>query len=183
MEKAAGRKFPAILAAEVFEPAGMGRTRADSVFELIPGRARGYDRRRDGKLLNSMLCDTSYKIPGGGIVSTAEDLARFAVALQAGKLLERKTLELMWKPRKGRAGRRWKYGYGFQVESWNGCREVRHGGGQPRVSTLLYMLPDKGFALVLLTNLESTNLIELSRWVARTVLDLKPPAKKKRVRL
>ena len=38
---------------------------------------------RQGRATNSPLADNSYKVPGGGFVSTVEDLARFAVALQA----------------------------------------------------------------------------------------------------
>ena len=51
----------------------------------------------------------------------------------------------------------------------------RHGsqfGGQPRVSTVLYMVPRSGIAVVLLCNLEgvSSPLLDLARGVTATLL-------------
>jgi len=47
-------------------------------------------------------------------------------------------------------------------------REAYHTGGQSRVSTLLYLRPDRGLAVVLLTNLEGIGpaLLELGRQIA-----------------
>jgi len=82
----------------------MTQTRVDEVSQIIPDRARGYGKTRDGIILNTGLSDTSNKIPAGGLVSTVEDISRFAIALRNGKLLNNTTLEQMWTLQKTRDG-------------------------------------------------------------------------------
>src|SRR5690606_7023688 len=86
VERASGQDFMSYLREHVLEPSGMRRTRDDDLGALIPNRARGYDLE-DGRLVNAGLFDPSYKVPGGGIVAPAGDLARLAIALQEGRLL------------------------------------------------------------------------------------------------
>jgi len=123
-------------------------------------------------LQNSGLADTSYKIPGGGFISTAEDLAKFAIAMQTEVLLKKQTLDLMWTSLKTRDGKTTGYGLGWGVSERNGMKEVHHGGAQQRVSTFLYTVPEKGLAIVLMTNLENigSGLASLSRQIADIVL-------------
>jgi serine beta-lactamase-like protein LACTB len=156
VEGASGMKFLDYVRENVFVPAGMTETRADDVFEIIPNRAAGYLRSPSG-LANSKLADTSNKIPGGGLCSTAADMARFAAAIQGGALLKPETLRHMFVAQHTRDGRRTGYGLGWLVGTWRGRREVWHHGGQPQVSTLLYMQPERRFAIVILANLEGVS--------------------------
>jgi serine beta-lactamase-like protein LACTB, mitochondrial len=168
VEGASGQRFLDYLREHVFEPAGMVWARADDVMAIIPNRARGYQRTPDGAILNSSLSDTSNRIPGGGLVATADDVARFATALQGGLLLKPETLKLMLARQKLKNGTPTGFGLGFVIGSYRRHREVYHLGGQPRVSTLLYMRPDQGLAVVLLTNLEGVGnpLLDLARQIA-----------------
>jgi serine beta-lactamase-like protein LACTB len=168
VETAAGRSYVEYLRVNVFEPAGMEFTRADDVLTIIPNRARGYRLTGGGSLLNSPLSDTSNRLPGGGLVGTAEDVARFSAALTAGTLVKPETLKLMWTPQQTRDRHPTGFGLGFVVGRRGGEREVYHTGGQSRVSTLLYMRPDRGLAVVLLTNLEGIGapLLDLGREIA-----------------
>lgn len=168
VEGASGMEFTTYLRAKVFEPAGMVDTRADDVFAIIPNRAQGYARNPAGHLSNSGLADTSYKIPGGGLVATAPDVARFAVALQSEVLLPKEALERMFTRQKTTDGKPVGYGLGWTIGQRAGRREVWHTGGQQRVSTILYMQPERRFAIALLTNLEGIGpaLLELARQIA-----------------
>ncbi len=148
----------------------MEQARDDNVFAIIPHRAQGYRRTPAGELQNSPLADTSNKIPGGGLCATALDLARFALALQQGVLLRPETLAQMWTPQKTRDGRETSYGLGWSLSEERGRREVFHTGGQPRVSTLLYLRPQERLAIVLLSNLEGARLIGLARQIADLAL-------------
>jgi CubicO group peptidase (beta-lactamase class C family) len=123
---------------------------------------------RSGELQNSGLADTSVKIPGGGLVSTVEDLARFAIAMQTGKLVKKETLDRMWIRQKTRDGQEINYGLGWVVGAREGVKEVQHGGAQQRVSTFLYLLPEKGAAVALMVNLEGMGgvLPNLARRIA-----------------
>ena len=68
------------------------------------------------------------------------------------------------------------YGLGwglFPAELWHGEREAFHTGGTPGVSTLLYMIPDRGFAVAYQMNLESVDdRLQLAADIAVEVLNL-----------
>lgn len=171
---AAGKGFLALLQESVFEPAGMASARDDDQRELIPGRAQGYVRDAEGRLRNSALTDTSYKVPGGGLSATAADVARFGSALVSGRLLQPATLELMLTRQHTRDGRVTGYGLGLAVAERDGRREASHQGGQERVSTVVYLLADRsvaerGRAVAILTNLEGVQPRILA--LARTLAD------------
>ena len=55
-----------------------------------------FERLEPGQLVRASLHDTSMKVPGGGILSTSEDLVRFGMALLADELLSAETRERMW---------------------------------------------------------------------------------------
>jgi len=170
VERVSGKSFFRALWDLVLEPAGMVRTFRDDQGAILRFRARGYRRDRRGRLLNCRLADTSNKVPGGGLVSTAEDLCRFAGALLTGRLLDRPLLEEAWTSQKTREGKVTGYGMGFQVKTWKGEKEVGHTGGQPGTSTVLYILPRKKIAVAILGNLEGRNLWSLAREAARVFL-------------
>jgi CubicO group peptidase (beta-lactamase class C family) len=171
VEGASGQKFADFVNENVFRPAAMERIRVDSVADIIPNRAQGYRVTDKGVLTNSPLADNSYKVPGGGFVSTAEDLARFAVALQTDRLLKRETLELMYAPQKTKDGKETSYGLGWGVAKRpTGERTVGHSGGQQRVSTFLHMQPDQGLAVVIMSNLEGARLGALAQQIGDIVL-------------
>jgi serine beta-lactamase-like protein LACTB, mitochondrial len=161
VESACGKPFRDCLRERIFDPAGMRHTQPDDVRALVPNRARGYQPavygRFDGPVVNSRLMDSSYKLPGGGLLSTAEDMARFAIALLDGVLIETKTLAQMSRNQKAADGKETGYGYGWYV----GKREGRppdgsiwHGGVQSGFTSEFWILPEKRFAAVLLANLE-----------------------------
>ena len=171
MEGAGGTSFMDQLRASVFQAAGMESARDDNVFAIVPHRARGYFRHGDGALANAPLTDTSNRIPGGGLIATAEDVARFASALQRGLLLKPETLQMALAPQKLRGGRATGYGLGWVVGRRGTRREAYHVGGQPQVSSVLYMQPDAGVAVAILANLEGIEnaLLDLARQAAAIV--------------
>ncbi|MFL6253439.1 MAG: serine hydrolase domain-containing protein [Pyrinomonadaceae bacterium] len=170
VEGASGQKFADFVSENIFKPAAMERIRVDSVADIIPNRAQGYRINGKGVLTNSPLADNSYKVPGGGFVSTAEDLARFAVALQTNRLLKRETLELMYTPQKLKDGKPTSYGLGWNVGLRNGQRIVGHSGAQQRVSTFLHTQPEQGLAVVIMSNLEGARLGDLAQQIGDIVL-------------
>lgn len=160
IEGASGTTFPEYMREHVFGPAGMTNTRTDDLAAIVPNRARGYSPRVygrfDGEWRNAALMDPSYKIPGGGPLSTAEDLARFAIALQNGALMSPASFQQMSTIQRTRGGAEMGYGLGWYVAKWKGRRAtaVRHGGVQPGFTSELRMLPEHRFAVAILTNLE-----------------------------
>ena len=161
IEGASGATYPEYMREHVFGPAGMTHTRVDDVAAIVPNRARGYSPkvygRFDGEWRNAALMDPSYKTPGGGLLSTAEDLARFAMALQNGALLAPASFRQMTTIQRARDGTETGYGLGWYVGKWEGRQAgtaVWHGGVQAGFTSELRLLPEHRFAVVILTNLE-----------------------------
>jgi CubicO group peptidase (beta-lactamase class C family) len=165
MEGSSGQKYADFMQQAIFTPAGMMHTQVDDVHKIIPHRAQGYHKLKNGETANSDLADTSYKIPGGGLISDAEDLARFEAALLNDKLLKPETRKLMWtratsEPAANHPDRG--YGLGWGLSTWFGMATVGHGGAQQRVSTAIILAPDKKVGAVVLCNMEDVDAYGLA---------------------
>ena len=159
IEGASGMSYLDYMRENVFKPAKMGHTKADNVYDIIPNRARGYAPKVygqfDGNLRNAALADTSYKIPAGGLVSTVEDLANFAIAVQDGTLVKKETFQQMSRSQSTRDGKQSPYGLGWFIDGiGNRKGVVWHGGVQQGATSVLFLLPEERIAVVILTNLE-----------------------------
>jgi len=95
VEARTGKAFADVVKERIAGPCGAPTLQDDDVRRLIRGRAQGYVRQ-DGVLRNSELMDGSYKLGGGGLCASAEDLVRFAQALVDGKLVKPETRASMW---------------------------------------------------------------------------------------
>jgi CubicO group peptidase (beta-lactamase class C family) len=95
VEAASGRGFEEYLREEVWAPAGMQSTALDVAGRATAERARGYELQ-DGALVRTEDVDVSYKYASGGMLSTAEDLARLGVALNHGTVLGARGVEVLF---------------------------------------------------------------------------------------
>jgi serine beta-lactamase-like protein LACTB, mitochondrial len=170
VETVAQQPFTSYLEEHIFKPAGMNATSVDDLYAIIPNRSRGYQKRKDGVVLNAALADTSHKIPGGGLVSTAPDLVRFALSIGKSNLLKEASVEEMWRPMKTTDGRTTGYGLGWGISEFAGHRQVSHSGGQAGVSTLLRYLPEEDVALAIMCNLEGAKHADLADLILSIVL-------------
>jgi serine beta-lactamase-like protein LACTB len=175
IEGASGMSYTTYMQQSIFGPAGMTSTRLDDVFAIIPHRARGYSIEKDGKLQNAILLDISNKPPGSGINSTAHDLGLFMVALYGGKLIMPATWNQMITPAKTRDGKPTIYGYGWfvggPISTYHGFREVGHGGDVQGFANVLYAIPEKKFAVAVLSNGESEKASSEYITLARKIYD------------
>lgn len=100
MEGASSIKYVDFMGHNVLAPAGMEQTQVDDRLEIVPYRTRFYPKTDSGRVENADFLDSSYKIPGGGRISSAEDMAKFEVAILNDRLIKRSTRDLMWTPLK-----------------------------------------------------------------------------------
>lgn len=97
VEAASAESFESYLTKHVWRPAGMADTRLDVPARIVPRRGQGYVRGEKGVLENAPAEDVSYKYAGGGMISTDEDLCRFGMALNSGRLLKPDTLAQVYR--------------------------------------------------------------------------------------
>lgn len=174
VEVKAGRTFADVVKERIAGPSAAPTLQDDNLWRIIRGRAQGYIRR-DGVLQNSELMDGSYKLGGGGLCASVEDLVRFAQALIDGKLVKPDTLAQMWTRQRTADGTEIDYGFGFRVAREHGRLVVAHGGAQARVSTMLVMLPEQRVVVAVMCNLERAGLTPLCKRITELVV---PPAGK-----
>lgn len=155
IESAAGEELHPYLARTVWSPAGMLDTTFEFRGAIVPRRARGYSRDRDGQIINANYTDLSVKYAGGGMLSTAEDLVRFGMAYEGGKLVSAATRATMLTPAKLTDGTETGYGLGWNV----GNRKddpgaYTHSGGQDGTSTHLAVYPETGLVIAVICNVD-----------------------------
>ncbi len=172
LEGAASEKYVDFVKKNVFQPAGMEQTQADDFFAVIPHRTRWYHKDKSGLLRNAGVLDSSYKIPGGGLISSADDMARFEAAILADKLIKRATRELMWTSLKTADGKLTGYGLGWGTADKFGAHIVAHTGGQQGTSTAFALVPERRAGVVVLANMDSVNSGGLAEKILKIVLDL-----------
>lgn len=170
MQGASGAKYTEYMRQNVFIPAGMEHTLVDDRFAIIPYRTRFYHKTESGTVENADFLDSSYKIPGGGWLSSAEDMARFEVAMLSDKLLKPETRSLMWTPLKPSDGQPNGYALGWGTLTEDGVRYVGHDGGQQGTSTNFYIAPEQRAGVVVLANMDDVPVNDLSKQILKIVL-------------
>ena len=177
IEGASGASYLDYMRQNILLPAGMEHTQADDRFAIIPYRTRFYQKTKSGVVQNADFLDSSYKIPGGGWLSSAEDMAHFEVAMLSDKLMQRTTRDLMWTPLKPTDGSKDNYGLGWGTVDKDGVRGVGHSGGQQGTSTYFIMDPEHRTGVVVLTNMDSLDPDQLALEIMKVLLGKDTPAK------
>jgi serine beta-lactamase-like protein LACTB, mitochondrial len=170
IEGASGAKYVDFVRQNVFAPAYMEQTQVDNRFAIIPYRTRFYQKTESGSVQNADFLDSSYKIPGGGWLSSAEDMARFEVAILNDTLIRRPTRDLMWTPLKPSDGSKDEYALGWGNGSEGGIASVGHNGGQQGTSTAFTIAPAERDGVVVLTNMEGVDAGDLGHEILRVLV-------------
>jgi serine beta-lactamase-like protein LACTB, mitochondrial len=170
MEGASGAKYVDFMQQNVFGPSGMDQTQADNRFAIIPYRTRFYRKTDSGAVENADFLDSSYKIPGGGWLSSAEDMAKFEVAILNDKLFGHSTRGLMWTPLKPSDGSEDRYGLGWATLNQDGVFYVGHSGGQQGTTTDFTIAPDRNAGVVVLANMEQVDVTALALQIMKILV-------------
>jgi CubicO group peptidase (beta-lactamase class C family) len=152
VEAAAGIPFLELLRENVLAVAKMDGTRDDNARDIVAHRTRWYSRTKEGRIINAPLADTSNKVPGGGMLTTAEDLLRFAAAWEQEKLLKRATMQMQTERQKLADGSATGYGLGWSVSPIAGRSAISHSGTQQGCKTILAIFPELKLTITVLTN-------------------------------
>jgi CubicO group peptidase (beta-lactamase class C family) len=153
VEQASGEPFWQFLAARMFKPLGMTATRNTALRPFVANRASGYEWQHNAFAKRPVLTPF-VAFSAGALLSNAEDLAKWDVALYSEKLLKRASREQMWTPASARDGRvaPFSYGFGWFIDSYHGHRLVQHSGGTPGFSSAIYRFVDDRLTVIILTN-------------------------------
>lgn len=161
LERVTGEAFHKSVYRLVSQPAGATTLRFEDVLVADPNRTRLYSLK-GVQWVSEKPIDNSWKIAGGGMESTATDLARFGSAVLEGELLRPETLERMWIKPPGNP-----YALGWRPHLGPFGRVVEHGGAQQGCRAILRLYRDKGVVIAVMTNLQNHPVHELANEVER----------------
>src|SRR6059058_5722167 len=173
LEGAASQKYVDYVRDNVFAPAGMDHTQADDFFAVVRHRTRWYHKDKSGVVRNAGVLDSSYKVPGGGLISSADDMARFEAAILADKFVKRPARDLMWTSQKTPDGKSTGYALGWGISDKFGIHIVAHTGGQQGTSTAFVLVPERRAGVIVLANMDSVDSGNLADQILKIALDLK----------
>ena len=173
IEGASGVKYLDLVRQNVLVPAQMEQTQADDRVAIIPYRTRFYAKTESGTVRNADFLDSSYKIPGGGWLSSAEDMAKFEVAILTDKLIRRATRDLMLTPLTPSDGSKDTYALGWNWGENNEQELASVGiiGGQEGTSTAFRIVPERRTGVVVLTNMEGQPANDLARQILKILVE------------
>lgn len=161
VEDVSDTAFESYLRRHIWDPLGMKRT-SMVVPDATNTLATAYELE-DGE-----LAAVPYEIyqtpPAASILSTAEDMGRYMIALLQGgrygenRILSEQTTDLMLRRRATMHPLLPGWTLGFQESDLNGLRIVEHGGDIGGFSSLLTLMPKQGVGFFIVHHLESNNL-------------------------
>jgi CubicO group peptidase (beta-lactamase class C family) len=156
IEKVSGQSYYSYVREHIYDPAGMTSTGSEPEDRVVPDRSIGYTVEKGQLRPNTDTLPYRGTSAGGGY-STVEDLARFANALQDGKLLDASHVQLLTTGKIDMPGvpdnpRR--YAYGFVDEKIGGTRCFGHDGGAPGMNGALEICPGPAYIIAVLANMD-----------------------------
>ncbi|MBI4540852.1 MAG: beta-lactamase family protein [Gemmatimonadetes bacterium] len=182
MQRAGGKPYVILMHENVFEPLGMRSTVGDHSDTIIAYRVSFYERSGGGSsyhtrktgwnskertLLNGPFADNSYKHPGGGFLTTPEDLVRLGSAILQPGFLKAQTLALLLTPMRTAAGEETGYGMGWRIaKDERGHRTIGHGGGAVGGTSSLVVYPDQKVVVAIQVNLTDVEYGEVPERLA-----------------
>lgn len=161
METAAAEPFDQFMRREVLEPLDLRDTKLLVGTAPVAGLATSYFPKfaEDPVYGNDVMRPINLSCYAGssGFVSTASDLVRFAMAINAGKLLKPETVRMMQASQKLRSGEDTGYGLGWDLETatvaGKATAVIGHDGDIFGSSTTsLITLPEYGLTIAVVTN-------------------------------
>ena len=173
--RAAGKPFPDLARARIFEPLGMTSTHVHSDHrQIVKDRAVGYSKQ-DGRWTIAM---SGWEQTGdGSVLTTVEDLARWVRNFDEPKVGGPALVEELL--RKGRlaSGEEIPYAEGLRHGTYRGLATVGHNGSWAGYRSSLLRFPSEKTAVIVLCNADSAGAGAIARTIADVALSgrLGPP--------
>jgi CubicO group peptidase (beta-lactamase class C family) len=164
IQSASGRGFGALLVERILEPLQLRNTapnpRQEAAFNLTAlNRTQFLERMAAGYEVSGSEVlpkqHPNYFGTAAGLVASAEDVATFSMAIDAGRFLSSATWEEVFTPATSNAGEALPYGLGWFIQEYQGIRLQWHYGYWTTNSSLIVRAPELGLAFVVLANTQT----------------------------
>jgi CubicO group peptidase (beta-lactamase class C family) len=148
----------------LFAPARMRESGFISEEGSFPDMATGYWRGlRGGRVVTAPEIGESWTRAAGDIVATVDDFARWDVALERGKVIDRGDLRDMMSPATLSDGKKDDYGFGWWIDPVRGYTDVYHDGDTYGMSSSNNIVPALHLDIIVLENESMDTASDLAR--------------------
>jgi CubicO group peptidase (beta-lactamase class C family) len=160
-----GKTFEDFTREAIFEPLQMTHTRwRDDFRAVVPNRALAYAVKPGGWIQDTPVENI---IGAGGMLSTVGDWLLWNENFTHAKVGGPEIVKMQQTPAVLSNGKTISYAAGLTVETFDGFREVSHGGSTGGYRTWLARYPDKGVSVAVMCNSAQANPTQLGRETAR----------------
>lgn len=160
-----GKTFEEFTRESIFEPLQMTHSRwRDDFRAVVPNRALAYGFRAGGWIQDTPVENI---IGAGGMLSTVGDWLLWNENFTHAKVGGPEIVKMQQTPAVLSGGKTISYAAGLTIGTFDGFREVSHGGSTGGYRTWLGRYPDKGVSVAVMCNSAQANPTQLGRETAR----------------
>ncbi len=152
IEKTSGLSYSEFLQKNIFKPLKMNNTHVFSFKNTIKNSAKGHTNDENDKLKTITYNSSSFS--AGAIISTANDLNKWATALFSKKILNKKSLDLMLTNYSLLNNKKLNMGFGWELNEVTGFKTYEHSGFEPGFKANSIYVPKEELYVIVLQNSE-----------------------------
>ena len=156
-ERVAGMPLVEFLQKRIFTPLQMTSVVDSDGAPLAAGEPTRYKRYALGPLREAPKEGRGWMFAAGELAMTAEDLAKWDVAMINQSILRPESYREMQREVQLTSGAGSRYGLGVSIGTTDGKRTISHGGEVSGFTATNVVYPDERAAVVVLTNLDATS--------------------------
>lgn len=173
VEKVSGTSFSSFVKQNIFNPLGMKDSFVYS-FENDSIRANqldGYRLYRGWRHLKINRSVNDAVVGDKNVYVTSEDLFKWNLGLNNGKLISQESLNLMYSKGQTIYGREIPYGFGFRISDSNGQNTIYHHGRWNGFRTGLTQYPEDDLVIIVLEHTSYNDMTSLNKKVKEIVTE------------
>jgi CubicO group peptidase (beta-lactamase class C family) len=181
IEAVSGRLYADLMHESLFAPLGMTRTTLRPTVAMTYPLAQGHDVVDGKAVVVRPFANNAASWPAGSIFSSVDDLARFVMAFVGGGRVDGKpaippaVITMISTPSAKIPGSESEYGYGLNVGNYRGVRLIQHGGSRSGYGSMIRIVPERQFGLIVLANRSGASLPRTAQKAMDLVLSLPAP--------
>lgn len=173
VEKISGSSFGDFVEENIFEPLGMQNSFVYSYENdsIKSNQLEGYRLYKGWRHLKINNTINDAVVGDKNIYATTEDLLKWIIGLNNGKLISKESLEMMYAKGETVSGRKIPYGFGFRIMDEKDENTIYHYGKWNGFSTGLTQYPDDNLIIIVLEHTSYSGINALNKNVKKIVTE------------
>jgi CubicO group peptidase (beta-lactamase class C family) len=171
VEKISGTSFSDFVKTNIFDPLEMENSFVYSYENdsIKTNQLDGYRLYKGWRHLKINGTVNDAIVGDKNVYTTSEDLFKWILGLNTGKLLSNESLELMYTEGTTVSGRKIPYGFGFRIIDDEGQKTIYHHGKWNGFSTGITQYPDEDLVIIVLEHTSYNSITSLNKKVKKIV--------------